>query len=119
MSLLPAWMVQVWPLMDALPVCDGLPTSAQVHAVGQLGGGGPPDDATCTWSKAALLNQCVSCESEKRPIVTGPLIDTVVEPMCAQLMPSVEYHVANVLPVRCNFSHLLGSVNPGTAVVML
>src|SRR5438105_826070 len=87
----PARGVQVPPVMEALPVCDGPPMSSQVHAVGQLAGGGPPDGTTCTWSKAALLDQCVAWESEKRPIVTGPLIDTVVEPMCAQSIPSVEY----------------------------
>src|SRR5437660_7568599 len=119
MSLPPPWMVQVSPLREAPPVFAGLPMSAQVQTVGQLGGGGPPEDATCTWSKPALLNQCVSWESEKRPIVTGPLIDTVVLPRRAQLTPSLEYQVANVLPVRCSFSHLLGSVKPGTAVVIL
>src|ERR1700738_5391397 len=105
MALPPPWVVQVPPVIEGVPAGAGFPVSAQVQTAGQLGGGGPPEDATCTLSKAALLNQCVSWEREKRPIVTGPLIDTVVVPMCAQLTPSVEYQVANVVPVGSSFTH--------------
>src|ERR1700730_12176345 len=65
-----------------------------------------------TLSKAALLYCPMLCDVTNSPMVTGPFMVTVVEPICTQLTPSTEYHDVKVLPFRCSLSHLFGEAYP-------
>ena len=66
----------------------GEPTSVSVHGEGS--GPGGAGAVTWTWSKATVLSSPMLWEVSNSPMVTGPVMDTVVEPISVQLTPSEE-----------------------------
>src|SRR5579863_5896737 len=97
----------------AEPAMAGAPTSVSTHGEGSgPGGGGGVAPVTETLSNAAVLSWPMLCAVSNRPMVTGPVMATVAMPIWVQWTPSEDNHEVKVLPVFCNFSHLLGSVNP-------
>src|SRR5437867_13328774 len=81
MSAPPPWMVQVPALSDWLPARAGLPTSAQLQPLGQLGGGGGGAVLTLTVSTVTVLSAAELWEVTARPCKMAPLtLKLTVEP---------------------------------------
>src|SRR5215467_12207171 len=52
------------------------------------------------------------CEVTNNPMVTLPVMVTLVEPICVHVFPLVDSHEVKVLPDLCSLSHLLGELKP-------